>query len=164
MLYSYVSWDLSFGVCQMSKKYINLCVTFRCIVPVCAFVKATLRKLGILVHSYDSTGTSFSSKHYLSSGFCISKATVKQTAPLLHLHFVCLKPLHVVLSLKDCNIFLCSSQPVFKIPAVVPLRANQCPLMYCSCWSQLIMKDYISFHISLQFKLLAGMCCYPAED
>lgn len=49
-----------------------------------------LWKWVVLVHSYDRAHISFPSKQYLSSGFCISKATVKQMLPLLHLIFFCL--------------------------------------------------------------------------
>lgn len=70
-----------------AREIMNLCVICRYVVPLCVFAKATLKELGILVHSYDNTGNPFFSKHYLSSGFCISKAAVKQMLPLLDLHF-----------------------------------------------------------------------------
>lgn len=82
--------------------------------------------------------------------------------PLLRLRFVFLKPpacVAVTKRLQHFQLFIPEKKKrMFKIPIIVTFIDN--PISFYSCWSHLIFKDYIS----LQFKLLAHTCCYPAED
>lgn len=60
------------------------CDIFWSIVLAFAFVRATLRKHGVLAHSYDSTGISiFSKKLFIHWRFVFSRATVTQTTVVI---------------------------------------------------------------------------------
>lgn len=90
--------------------------------------------------------------HYLSSEFLLySKATVKQIAPPLHICFSMFEATAcsaVARRPQFYLFFLGKKSPTFKMSCCFNLyRPTNVLLIYCSCWSQLILENYISFHI-----------------